>query len=330
MRETRIRLYLIILVSLVVGGTAAFLYFEKMPFTESLYLAFITLTTVGYGDLAPKTLLGRATSVILAASGLLVVFGIGASLVEENLLRAIQDGTGRKRKLIDAMRDHHIVCGYGRLGKRVVDQFRRLGQPIVVIERDPELAKVLSRDGVLVVEGDALAEETLRQAGIDRAKSLIATFSTDALNVYLALECHDLNRDLEVICRASGREEARRMYLAGADRVISPDSLAAEMIAKSAINPAVIQLMSDVTDATQLGEGLNQVPVAAKSRLDGLCLKDLRTLGLQVKVVAVKHGGKLDLPQGGDYVINAGSLLVVAGAPDELHRMEHYAREEKY
>lgn len=302
------------------------MYFEHLTVSEAAYLALTTLTTVGYGDLAPKSLPGRLVSVLLAASGLLLVFGIGVSIVEENLLRAIQDGTGRKRKVIETMRDHHIICGYGRLGRRVVDHFLRLGQPIVVIERDPDLARSLEARNVPVVAGDALVEEILRQAGVDRARSLIATFSQDALNVYLALECRDLNRRLEIICRASGREEARRMYLAGADRVISPDSLAAEMIAKSAVNPAVIQLMSDVTDATKIGETLNQIAVEPHSRLDGLCLRDLRTLGLKVKVVAVKQGGQLDLPQGGDYVIQAGSLLVVAGPADDLERMEGHAR----
>jgi len=289
---------------------------------EALYLTISTLTTLGYGDITPVTTWGRAVTMVASVGGLLIVFGIGVEIVQESLQQTLEGRNRRMQSQIAAIRNHHIVCGYGTLGERVVEQFLRLGQKFVVVEREAAVANTAVSRGLLVVEGDAHVQETLSRAGIDRAKSVIATFPGDADNVYLVLECRELRRDIDVLCIASSRDAARRMYLAGATRVVSPAAVAAEMVAKSAVNPSVIQLMSEVTDATSLGENLTQIVVAPGSKLCGRALRDLSDLGVNVKVVAAKVGDSLSLPQSGEFRIEPGMLLVVAGTVDELDKLE--------
>jgi voltage-gated potassium channel len=209
----------------------------------------------------------------------------------------------------------------------ISSQFLRLSQPVVVVEKDPSAASAAAARSLPVVQGDALISDTLRQAGIERARSVVSTFPSDADNVYLILECRELRRDIDIITVASDAEAARRMYMAGATRVISPHAVAAEMIAKSAVNPSVVQLMSEVTDASALGENLTQIVVAPESRLVGRRLRELPELGLDVKVIAVRQGEGITLPQGGAFAIEAGMILVVAGSVGQLQSMEQLSRD---
>jgi voltage-gated potassium channel len=319
-------MYFGLIAALVLGAAILLGVFESLSPFEALYLTITTLTTLGYGDLTPLTAAGRLTSMVLAVGGLLLVFGVGVEVVQEGLARTLSGRDRRMEKDLAQVSGHHIICGYGRLGERTVDQLIRLGQKVAVVEREQAVAASAAARGFPTVTGDALVQDHLVQAGIARARSVVATFPSDADNVYLILECRELRRDIEVICTASGQEAARRMYLAGATRVISPHTVAAEMVAKSAINPAVIQLMSEVTDATAMSENLTQIVVAPGSKLVGKTLAELPRMGVTVKIVAAKDGGSLSLPQGGDFTILAGALLVVAGTVDQLAKLELLSR----
>lgn len=325
--RSRLLVYLALIAALIVTAALLFALFEDLAPFDALYLTITTLTTLGYGDLTPTTAAGKTTAMVVAVSGLLVVFGVGVEVVQDGLRRVLSGRDRRMERTLAAISDHHIVCGYGRLGERTAEQLLRLGQAVAVVEREPGVAATAAARGLPTVTGDALVQDTLVEAGILRAKSVIATFPSDADNVYLTLECRELRRDIEVIATASGRDAARRMYLAGATRVVSPHTVAAEMVAKSAINPAVIQLMSEVTDATTMNENLTQILVGPQSPLAGKRLSELPGLGVRVKIVATKLGGNLIVPQSGDHAIRPGALLVVAGTVDQLERLEQLARE---
>lgn len=324
--RTRITLYLSVIVALILSAAAIFSAVEGLRPYEALYLTLTTLTTLGYGDLVPVTPIGRAAAMIIAVSGLGVVFGVGVEVVQDGLRRAMSGRDRRMERTLATITGHHIVCGYGRLGERTAEQLLRLDQQVVIVEREPAVADTASARGLPTVVGDALVQENLIKAGIERARTVVATFPSDADNVYLILECREIRRDIEVIATASGREAARRLYLAGATRVISPHGVAAEMVAKSAINPGVIQLMSEVTDATTMSENLTQVLVDDGSPLVNKRLAELPGLGLKVKIVATKLAGVLTVPQSGEHRIRPGALLVVAGTVDELEKLEALAR----
>ena len=319
--------YFGLIAALLGGAVILFIVVERLTPFDALYLTISTLTTLGYGDIVPRTIAGRVVTMFTAVSGLLLVFGIGKEIVQESLTSTLEGRDRTLERQLATLRDHHIICGYGRLGEKITDQLLKLDQQVVVIEQEAALAAAAMARRIATVQGDALAQDSLRQAGIARAKSVIATFRSDADNVYLVLECGELRRDIDIISTASGREAARRMYLAGATRVVSPHTVAGEMIAKSAVNPSVLQLMSEVTDEPALSENLTQIVVAPASPLVSKTLKDLPALGLDVKVVAARHGGSITMPHGGDFVIRPGMLLVVAGNGEQLAKMEGLSRQ---
>lgn len=320
-------MYLVLIAALIMGAAILFAVFEDLGPFDALYLTITTLTTLGYGDLTPVSTAGKTVAMVVAVGGLLVVFGVGLEVLQDGLRQAISGRDRRMERELATISGHHIVCGYGRLGMRTVEELLRLGQTVVVVEIDPAVAAEAAALGLPTVIGDALLQESLLKAGIARARSVVATFASDADNVYLVLECRELRRDVEVICAAFGREAARRMYLAGATRVISPHAVAAEMAAKSAVNPAVIQWMSCASDATALSESLTQLVVHPRSPLVGRHISQLPALGINVKVVATKLGDNLSLPQSQDFEILPDLLLVVAGTVDQLERLEQLARE---
>jgi len=322
-----IRVYILLALGVLsLGGALLYTRLEDMSFFEALYMVIITITTVGYGDVHPSTMLGRAITLVLVPAGLFLVFGLGFSLVQEQLNDLIlRGGGGRMAKKIANLQGHYIVCGYGRLGRSCVDMLQRLGCTVVVVERNREAVRDLADSETHYVVGDALEEETLRRAGIERAKSVVATFSNDTFNVYLTLEARGVRTDIEVVSAAGSREASHRLYLAGASRVISPQILGAELLAKSAVNPSVFQLMSDMISSSTPGENISQFPISGSSPLVGKQLIDLKDMGIGVRIMLVHQGGEMHLSPSGQFRIAEGSVLVAVGDSDELEKMQKLA-----
>ncbi len=317
-------MYALFLVMVFFGGMLTYKLSEGLDWLDAAYFTVVTLTTVGYGDIAPVTPAGKAATLVLAPAGLVAVFGLGLSLVSEQIENLIDKGRGRMKRLLAEMKDHLIVCGCGTLGSQVVRELCRLKQKVVVIDREPDRLEALDCD-VLCVTGNALDTSVLRQAGIERARSVLTTFRNDADNMYLVLEALSVAPQVEVLSVASGREAARRLYMAGAKRVISPNMVGAELLAKSAINPAVMQLVHDFTDRARIEEELIQVPIAEGSLLAGKALRDLPSLGIQVKIALIRDDDRLYVAPSGDTVIRAGSVVVMAGTGEEVARAERLA-----
>ncbi|MEW6524094.1 MAG: NAD-binding protein [Bacillota bacterium] len=280
------------------------------------------MTTVGFGDIAPITAVGKIVTLVVAPAGLIAVFGLGLSVAEEHIGNLLVGERRRMEREIASMKDHYIVCGHGTLGALVVAELRRFKQKVVVIESDAGRVESLT---VPHVVGNALEAAVLKRAGLERARAVLATFREDADNMYLILEVRGAAPGAEILTVASSREAARRMYLAGAKRVISPNLVGAELLAKSAVNPGVMQLVSDFTDQARVEQEITQVPVAEGSPLAGRRLRDLPALGLRVKVALIRSGERLEVAPAGDSLIPAGSVLVVAGNAADLAEAERLA-----
>ncbi len=233
----RARAYLALLAGVVLLASLLFHLAEGVPLGEALYFIVATVTTVGYGDVVPHTPAGRVVAGGAAVVGLVLIFGIGMGIVEEKVAQVTTGRWSLVRRRATEMSGHLIVCGYGRLGAVVVEQLRGEGvRDVVVIERDEEKAQRLVDHGVVAIPGDALEEEVLREAGLERARALVATFSDDAANVYLTLEALGVRPELRVIAAASTREAERALYRAGAASVISPTLVAGGMLARHALD----------------------------------------------------------------------------------------------
>lgn len=312
---------------LISGATLAYVVLEDLSVFEAFYLTILSITTVGYGDVHPATTAGRMVTLLLVPIGLLLVFGLGLSVVQNQLHDLIvRGGAGRLEKRIAALSGHYIVCGYGRLGRGCAQMLRRLGRTVVVVEKDREkVREAADTDDIHFVVGDALEEDILRRAGIERARAIVTTFFEDTLNVYLVLEAREIRKDIEIVSTASSREAGRRLYLAGAARVISPLSLGAELLAKSAVNPSILQMMSDLISTSTPGESLSQFPIGAGSPLVGRELRELRELDVNVRVMLVRQDGTMHLSPLGSFRIEDGAVLVVVGDSGELEKMERLA-----
>ncbi|MFP4200570.1 MAG: potassium channel family protein [Clostridia bacterium] len=302
-------------------GMVGYVHFEELSVFEAFYLLIVSITTVGYGDIHPVTAAGRSLTLILVPVGLLLVFGLGVSLATERLDDLIlRGGMGRLERRIKRLQNHFIVCGYGRLGQEVVANLRKLGCRVVVIDKDR--GRLTEMDEDLYIVGDALREDVLERAGIHRARALLATFSDDTLNVYLVLEATEIAPETEVISTASDRQATRRLYLAGASRVVSPQVMGADILAKSAYNPFIYQLMSDMMAGATPTDNISQIVVNEGSPLAGRHLRDFAKMDIDVRVMLIRTGDSTRLSPTGDALLEPGSVLVVLGRTEELEKLE--------
>ncbi len=308
---------------LIIAGTFAYSLAEDLDLFQSLYLLIITVSTVGYGDIHPITTAGRIITLLILPIGLLVVFGLGVTYITEKVDDLVlKGGVGRIEKKVRELQDHFIVCGYGSLGQEVVRGLSRMGGPVVVVDQDLESLRSLDDSGVLYIVGNALEEDTLVRAGIRRARCVIATFSDDTQNVYLVLEARGIHQDVEVISSASGREASRRLYLAGASRVVSPQLLGGDILAKSAHNPYIYQLMSDMMSDDTRGETITQIVVSPGSRLAGRRLREFQQLDIDARVMLIRCRDSTILSPSGDVELEPHMVLVVVGKVEELNTLD--------
>lgn len=281
-----------LLVAIGVYGVAGYMLLEGWSFLDAVYMVVLILSSVGFREVRPLDGGGQIFTISLMVLGvtlLLVTVALVAQAVAEGGLGA----RGRRRRMqraVDRMSGHHIVCGYGRVGRTVARELEGEGAPFVVVDRNEELEPDFTRDGVINLIGDASSDDVMRLAGIDRAKTLVSTLDSDANNVFVTIVARALNPDLYIVARASEATSADRMYKAGADRVVSPYVSSGRHMALLALRPRVVDYM-DVTSDEGPGLRLEEVVVEARSALEGRLLSEVA--GDAVPLVAKRVDGTL-------------------------------------
>jgi len=238
-----------VLVLVIAGGTAGYMITDGRGGWDAFYMTVLALTTVEAPTRLTRT--GQAFTVAL------LLVGVGAALYTFTLLATVVVEGGlpkrlqrrRHERMLESIKDHFIICGYGRIGSIVAHQFRRQRIPYVVIERSPDRVQVAIEDGALGVEADASREEVLKRCGVERARGLIAAVGTDAENVYAVLSARVLRPDLFIVGRAETEDATIKLKRAGANRVISPYQIGGVQIAQTALRPAVVDFMELATSA---------------------------------------------------------------------------------
>jgi len=314
---------------MIVGGTVGYMLLEGWGAWDAFYMTVITVTTVGYKEVHDLSRVGQAFTVVLLFGGVgaaLYTFTLLATLVVEGgLPKRIQ--RRRQLRMLDTIKDHFIICGYGRIGSIVAKQLHRQHVPLVVIERDPERMHAAIEDGALAVEADASAEDVLRRVGIARARGLIAVVGTDAENVYAVLSARVLRPDLFIIGRAETDDATIKLKRAGADRVISPYQIGALQIAQTALRPAVVDFVALATGTDNLELAMEEIPIAPGSSLADRSLIDAN-LGQRFSVIVVgiqRADLRIEFNPRSDSPIRAGDKLVVLGRADSLKQLESEA-----
>jgi voltage-gated potassium channel len=293
---------------------------------DAFYMTVITITTVGYREVHTLSRAGEvftAGLLIVGVSTALYTFTLmAAAVVEGGLPRQFQ--RRRAIRMIDTIKDHFIICGYGRIGSLVASQFRRQNIGYVVVERDGGRQQAAVEDGGLAVEADASREEVLKRVGIDRARGLIAAVSTDAENVYTVLTARGLRPDLFIIGRSENDDAARKLKQAGADRVISPYQIGAIQMAQTALRPAVVDFVALATSSDNVELAMEEVPVGSGSRVanQSLLTANLRQRFGVIVVGIQRQDGRMEFNPEPDTSIRVGDKLVVLGRPDSLKRLE--------
>jgi len=243
--NARVRLAGLGLLLLVGLGTAGYHLIEGWSLFDSLYMTVITLSGVGFREVRDLSTGGRLFTIALIAFGIIAAAVLIGSLVETFVAAEIADTRRRRRmeKCLATLKEHTIICGYGRMGQEIAREFDAHGLPYVVVEINPERSKILTEAGILNVHGDATQDPPLHAAGINRAKSLIAVAPTDAENIFIVLTARTLNPRLQIVARSITVEDEHKLRRAGADRVVSPYVIGARSIAATVIRPDVVDFL---------------------------------------------------------------------------------------
>jgi voltage-gated potassium channel len=326
----RLRYALVAVLLAVALGTIVFSLLEGWSLPNSLYMTLQTVTTVGFGDVTPQTTAGRVFA------SLYMIFGVGVvlyvltstvqSIVQSEMIAAF--GTRRRIREMSKLRDHFIICGAGRVGSRLIRELQRSHVPFAAIEKDAQKVASLAESGALVIVGDATLEETLREAGVDRARGLAACLPDDADNVYAVLTARDLNPGLHIVARAVEEQAEPKLIKAGANRVVAPTITGSHRMAQALMRPAVADFMDSIT-AENLDLSFEQIEVAPGSVYAARKLRYTNILSeLNVVIVAIRRrSGQMTFNPSGDAIIDAGDILIAIGRAESLMRMSQLARD---
>src|SRR5690242_5529194 len=327
--RARIRLGLAAVGVALAVGTVLFHLLEGWSIVDSVYVTAQTLTTVGYGDVAPHTVYGRifATVFMLAGVGI-VLYALTStvqSIVQSEMLLTF--GQLRHSLKMRQLRDHFIICGAGRVGSHLIRGLKNTDDPFIVIESDRGKVEELSDQGIAVLVRDATMEESLREAGVEYARGLASCLPDDADNVYVVLTARDLNPNLHIVARAAEEQAESKLIRAGANHVVAPTIIGGHRMAMALTKPAVGDFLDSVT-ANDLELGFEQVEVDAGSKLIGRKLRETVIRSeLNIVVVSIRRNeGKVIFNPSGETQILNGDMLVAIGNADSLRRLNDLAR----
>lgn len=302
-------------IGVYVYGVVGYLAFGH-PFVDAVYVTGLTLTTVGASG-AAETTGEKLFTISVALFGVLlylIVLAVVAGIITEgHFLRAAR--RRRMQRKIDDLRDHYVICAYGRVGRAVAREFESEGVPFVVIDPNESVVEQMGNDGVLHLSDDPIHEGVLRTAGVQRARGLICAVDSDASNVYIAMAARSLNPDLFIVARASDPHSPDHLYRAGADRVISPYVSSGRHMALLSLRPRVVDYL-DIAGLGQRSVRLEEVKIESGSPFAGstvaeVCIDSIPLL--------VRHGdGVLHPAPSGAERLEVGDVLVLAREQDDV------------
>jgi voltage-gated potassium channel len=330
----RIQSALLALVIIMVAGVLGYMLLEGWSFSEALYMTVITLTTVGYREVRPLDTSGQLWTMLLLITGVGTLFYAAVSSVELVVEGTIQGYFGRRRvkAAINRLGDHYILCGYGRVGHQVAREFAADGVPFVIIDQEPEAVEECLAEGYLTLQGEASDDAVLEEAGIRRARGLVAAVDSDADNVFVVLSARKLNPQLHIVARASSDESAAKLQMAGADRTLSPYAVGGRRLASLATQPLIVDFLDIVTRGEKGIEfRLEEFGVPKSSPIAGSTIGELRIgerTGAMILAIRSEEGTFDTTPSAQDR-LHAGDTLIVLGTHGQISRLEDMIRGEE-
>lgn len=312
----------LLLCAVMAYGTVGYMLIERWGALDASFMTLITISTVGYEEVHQLSTAGKIFSATLILGGIgamLWVLGIVTEILSTGALAEYRRWRSLESRR-KALRNHFIICGYGRMGSQVARGLDDHRVPSVVIDHNPESVMRLRREDRVFVEGDASSEDVLREAGIERARGLISAVDSDERAVYIVLAARALNPDLYILSRAGLPDSIRRLELAGAQRVISPYRMAGRQIVHLALRPNLVNMMESLL---QGGIGVEEVVVGEGSALVGQTLEKAGLLkaGKSHLLALRRQSGELHVNPGPELRLHGGDLLIALGSDVELQEL---------
>ena len=326
MDGTRHLIYCILISILILAvGSIGYMAIEGWPFTDAIYMTVITISTVGFKEVNQVGETGRIFTILLVFSGVGFSLYVAAAVVQFMVEGRIRIIMGRRRldKKIDRLKNHYIVCGYGRIGRVLCRHLKKADIEVAVIEKSSERISAMDEDDILYIADDATDENNLLKAGIKRACGLVAVLATDTDNVFLVLTARQLAPKLFIMARASQRHAIIKLRAAGANMVESPYVMGAMSMANRIIRPTVTSFLELAFAQRHKDIQMEEIPVSATSELVNIELKDS---GIRQKynliIIAIKKpDGSMQFNPSFDAVIKPNDTVIAVGEAASLQKL---------
>lgn len=306
-------------------GTFGYMIIEDWSLLDALYMTVITITTVGYGEIHNVDEMGRIFTIILIFMGMGSVAYTAGVMAQAMVEGQLQLALGRRKlgQKIKGLRDHYIICGYGRIGRVIINELKSHGIPLVVVDSNPELRGGMEHEVIPFIIDDATSEEVLLEAGVERAKGLVAVVLSDADNLFITMTARLLNQNLFILSRADEEATQRKLLRAGANRVVMPYLIGGQKMAQTIIRPAVTDFLEVTVHDKGIELKMEELVVGEKSRLNGVMLIDSKIRQeMNVIIVAIqKRSGQMIFNPSSQAKIEAGDILIALGHTTELERL---------
>jgi voltage-gated potassium channel len=318
------RTIIIFITILFLGGSLGYTIIENWNFFDALYMTIITLSTTGFEEIKPLSTLGRIFTMVLIVFGISVLFyvlgNLNVAIFEGNILR------GRKmQKEIDKLLCHFIVCGFGRMGKKIAIELERRKKKFLVIEKDDKNIDLST--GFLFLKGDATEDTDLVNAGIERAIGLVSVLENDISNVFATLSARELNPQLKIIARAEEESSREKLLKAGADRVVLPYEIGGFRMTQALLKPTVVDYIDEIFSRSDIGLEIEEVKIHAGSSLIGQTLAECKIRSnYNIIIIGIYKGSN-------EWIYNPGSntkldenaTMIVIGEIKELKKLQEIA-----
>jgi len=304
-------------------GAAGYMVLFGWSLSDAIYMTIITLTTEGYKEVRELDDAGRAWTALVALAGVGIIFGTVGFVAETFVAEALSGRREQRRmtQAIESLRDHFILCGYGRVGSTVARELAHAGVPVVVIDSKPESAQLARDAGHLVIAADATHDDVLVHAGVSQARGLVTSVDTDAVNVYVTLTARSLNPKLFIVARANEEGSEAKLRQAGADRAVSPYNRAGRQIAELATRPRVADFIDFALSHGQVAFSIEELEVAPGSALAGTTVADLTARGIHVMAIVTHGPRQFETNPPMDRKLEPGDQFIVSGTADVLREL---------
>ncbi|MBI9072488.1 MAG: potassium channel protein [Melioribacteraceae bacterium] len=321
--ERKLILGIVLIPAVILAGTIGYMLIEGWDFFDSLYMTVITISTTGYREVHDMSMGGKTLSILLIISGVTTIAYTGGRAVQFLLETQMLRRRRMKRK-IEELTNHYIICGYGRMGQYICEGLKYWKEPFVIIENDTALSEQLEQLDYTFIIGDASSDEVLYEAGITKAKGLVAVVSTDAENVFITLSAKELSKKILVVARAIDEKTESKLKKAGADRVVKPYELGGNRMIQLLLRPGVSDFIDVIVRKRGIDIKIEELNVTEKSSLIGQTLATApirKELNIMIIAVSGKNRDYTYNPKS-SYIIEKGDKLIALGEFNNLQKLE--------